>query len=34
MQLLLLVIAVSLTVLGICFSAIYVLNKDVDQADR
>lgn len=34
MQLLLLVIAVSLVVLGICFGAIFVLNKDVDKAER
>ena len=34
MALLFLVIAVALIVLGVAFTAMYVLNKQVDQSDR
>jgi hypothetical protein len=34
MQLLLLVIAVAIIVLGLTFTGMYCLNKSVDQSDR
>jgi hypothetical protein len=34
MQLLLLVIAVAICVLGLSFTGMYYLNKSVDQSDR
>ena len=34
MNLLLLVVAVAIVVLGLCFTGMYCLNKAVDEADR